>query len=160
MVESACGKRTVSAVPATRLCGSTARSSRSMKPECRKCPMVAVSTRSIFAISAAAICPGMALTTNIGIAFSAKDMVLRHRHTAAHRRDPVEIHPGARRADAVRALRDQMAPGVDHHRVAPAPFPAVGMGAGLADGDEAGLGFYGACPRQHLPMVLAGHQST
>src|SRR6218665_2702782 len=118
--------------------------------------MVAVSTRSIFAISAAAICPGMALTTNIGIAFSSKDMVLRHRHIAAHRPDPVEIHPGARRADAVRSLRDQLAPGVDHHRVDPAPFPAVRMGPGLADGDEASLGFYGPCPRQLLPMVLPG----
>ena len=62
--ESAPGMRSVTAVPAMRFSGSTARMVGSTNPEWRKCPTVAVSTSPSKVISAGDSCCGSGLRTN------------------------------------------------------------------------------------------------
>src|SRR5215216_4425227 len=89
---------------------------------------------------------------------STDDVVVGDRDVTA---DLLEIGPVTRSrdiADLVGSLSDDVAPGVNGHRMPPAGLFAVRVGADLPGGEEERLGFDGSRATQHLPVVLAGLQ--
>src|SRR5205807_2686040 len=106
--------RIVTAVPATRLLGKTARISRSTKPECSTWPIVATSHFSSSAIRSGEICAGIGFTMNM-TARSIEDVMVGNRNAGTYLRRIFEVEPRAGDADSVGALRRDMSPRIDHH---------------------------------------------
>ena len=103
------------------------------------------------------ICAGIGLTMNMA-ARSIDDMVVGDRNAGTHFGRIVEVEPRAGNADAVRALRRDMSPRVDDHRMTPAGFGAAGVRAGLRRGKEPGLRLGSARSCEQFPVVLPSHQ--